>query len=91
MRNLSKLPEIREDRGAWHHAVHGVTKSQTHLATEEQELIYNVMLVLGVQQSDSIIHTSILFFSDCFPWNLYIFATSYESVMTSEIFKTMKR
>ena len=27
--NLSKLWEIVEDRGAWHAAVHGVTKSQT--------------------------------------------------------------
>ena len=27
--NLSKLWEIVEDRGAWHAAVHGVTKSWT--------------------------------------------------------------
>ena len=27
--NLSKLQEIVEDRGAWHSAVHGVTKSRT--------------------------------------------------------------
>ena len=27
--NLSKLREIVEDRGAWHAAVHGVTKSWT--------------------------------------------------------------
>ena len=27
--NLSKLREIVEDRGAWHAAVHEVTKSQT--------------------------------------------------------------
>ena len=27
--NLSKFWEIVEDRGAWHAAVHGVTKSQT--------------------------------------------------------------
>ena len=26
--NLSKLWEILEDRGAWHAAVHGITKSQ---------------------------------------------------------------
>ena len=26
--NLSKLWEIVEDRGAWHAAVHGVSKSQ---------------------------------------------------------------
>ena len=27
--NLSKLWEAEKDRGAWHTAVHGVTKSQT--------------------------------------------------------------
>ena len=27
--NLSKLRKIMEDRGAWHAAVHGVTKSPT--------------------------------------------------------------
>ena len=27
--NLSKLLEIAENRGAWHAAVHGVTKSWT--------------------------------------------------------------
>ena len=27
--NLSKLWEIVKDRGGWHAAVHGVTKSQT--------------------------------------------------------------
>ena len=30
--NLSKLQEIMKDRGAWHAAVHGVTKSQTQLS-----------------------------------------------------------
>ena len=30
--NLSKLQEIVEDRGAWHAAVHGVSKSQTCLS-----------------------------------------------------------
>ena len=29
--NFSKLWEIVEDRGIWHTAVHGVTKSQTLL------------------------------------------------------------
>ena len=27
--NSSKLQEIAKDRGAWHAAVHGVTKDQT--------------------------------------------------------------
>ena len=35
--NLSKLWEIVKDREAWHAAVHGVTKSQTYLATEQQQ------------------------------------------------------
>ena len=29
--DLSKLQEIVKERGAWHAAVHGVTKSQTQL------------------------------------------------------------
>ena len=30
--NLNKLQEIVKDRGAWHAAVHGVTKSRTRLS-----------------------------------------------------------
>jgi len=30
--NLSKLQEIVKDRGAWHTAAHGVTKSWTQLS-----------------------------------------------------------
>ena len=30
--NLSKFQEIVEDKGAWHAAIHEVTKSQTCLA-----------------------------------------------------------
>ena len=30
--NLSKLQEIEEDRGAWHAALHGITKSRTHFS-----------------------------------------------------------
>ena len=30
-RNLNKLQEIVEDRGAWYTAVHGITKRQTGL------------------------------------------------------------
>ena len=35
--NLSKLPEIVKDREAWCAADHGVTKSRTHLTTEQQQ------------------------------------------------------
>ena len=35
--NLGKLWEIVRDREAWRVAVCGVTKSQTHLATEQKE------------------------------------------------------
>ena len=33
--NLSKLQEIVEDKEAWRAAVHGVTKSQTDVTTEQ--------------------------------------------------------
>ena len=36
--NLSKLCEMVRDREAWCARVHGVTKSQTRLATEQQQL-----------------------------------------------------
>ena len=35
--NLSKLQGIVEDRGAWHAAVHGVTKSWRQLRGQEQQ------------------------------------------------------
>ena len=48
--NLSELGEIVKDRESWSAAVHGVTKSQTHLATEQQLVVYHLILsaILGV-------------------------------------------
>ena len=34
--NLGKLQEIVKDKEAWHAAVHGLTKSRTNLAIEQQ-------------------------------------------------------
>ena len=36
-RNLSKLQEIVEDRGAWHATFHGFTKSWTQLSNSAAE------------------------------------------------------
>ena len=53
------------DRGAWRTTVHGVKESDT---TERltlslvSQLIDNVVLVSGVEQSDSVIHTRVSFF-----------------------------
>ena len=35
--NLGKHQEMLRDRETWHAAVHGVAKSQTRLATEQQQ------------------------------------------------------
>ena len=35
--NLSKFWEIVEDRGAWHAAIHAVTKNRHKLATEQRK------------------------------------------------------
>ena len=36
--NLNKLWEMVEDRGAWHVAVRGVTKSRHSLATKQRNI-----------------------------------------------------
>ena len=46
--NLSKLREIVKDRGAWCAAVHGVTKSDTALETEQQGATRDVSLLSGL-------------------------------------------
>ena len=45
--NLSKPKEIVEDREAWCATVHGVTKSRTHLATEQQQVVQNAEILEG--------------------------------------------
>ena len=43
--SFSKLREILKDREAWHSVVHGVTKVGHDLATEQQQLSLNYMMV----------------------------------------------
>ena len=40
--NLSKLRETVKDRGAWHAAVHGFTKSRHDLAHDQQQQHRNI-------------------------------------------------
>ena len=46
--NLSKFPEIVEDRGAWCATVYGVANSQTRLTTEQHSNLIK-MPVTGIQ------------------------------------------
>ena len=54
--------ENSKDRGAWWAIVHRVTNSRARQITHPY-LIYNIVLVSGIQQNDSVVHTllSILF------------------------------
>ena len=45
--SLSKLQEVVMDREAWGAAAHGVTKSRTHLATEQQQVVQNAEILEG--------------------------------------------
>ena len=45
--NLSKQKEIVEDREAWCATVHGVAKSQTQLATEQQQVVQTAEILEG--------------------------------------------
>ena len=49
--NLSKLWEIVKDRGAWCAAVHGVTKSDTTLETEQQGATRDISLLSGLPRT----------------------------------------
>ena len=44
--SLSMLQKMMKNREAWHAAVHGVAKSQTYLATEQQGTIHPEVLQL---------------------------------------------
>ena len=48
--NLSKLPEIVEDRGAWWATVHGVTKVRWDIVTKQQQVL---LLYILTQKSIS--------------------------------------
>ena len=45
-RNLSKLQERIDNRGAWHAAVHGIAKSETQLGNKQQRIEENGFLFL---------------------------------------------
>ena len=45
--SLSKLRQLVMDREVWRAAVHGVTKSRTHLATEQQQVVQNAEILEG--------------------------------------------
>ena len=68
-RNLSKLQEMVEDRGAWCAAVHGVAKSQTQLSNWTRttnkyiKILKSALLIVGTNKPAT-------FPPSFFPWNL---------------------